>query len=206
MQVPANRCRRRIQKLRDLGDRKAIHLEQLHYQSTLRRQLGERALKLVPDLTTLDGFCRRGLRVAHGFGKDIGASCRSRGREIQPAVDDDPRQPGPERPRKIEPLDVLKRRKKRVLNEIFRVLTVPQESHPERHRPRQIPLDDRSERLTLSVEDASEKLPIHVGVVIRAEHECGASIVLRSRRVGTLTSVTERYQPHTDYEQGGRSV
>jgi hypothetical protein len=78
---------------------------------------------------------------------------------------------------------MLQRREKRVLNEVFRVLSMPEQAHGKRHGPRQVTLDDLPERFTFSVPDARKELAVQVGVVVRAEHECYAPILLRRRRV-----------------------
>ena len=66
---------------------------------------------------------------------------------------------------------MLKRRQKGVLNEVLCVLAMMKEPHRQRHRPRQVPLDDLTECLTLAISDASEKLAFCIRIVAGAKHQ-----------------------------------
>jgi hypothetical protein len=48
---------------------------------------------------------------------------------------------------------------------------MPQQAHRQRHGALEIPLDELTEGLTLSVTNAREKLALAIGAIGRAEHE-----------------------------------
>jgi len=169
--MPANCGRRRIQELRDLGDREAVYLETLYDQPAPLRQCGKRPPKPLSDLAALRRLGGRRTPIAQIVAQNFGRARRSRRRDVQPPIDDDARQPGPERSRQVEAVDMLQRRQKRVLNEILGVLAMPQQPHRERHRSRQIPLDDSPERVTLPIPNAREKLAFSIRISARAKHE-----------------------------------
>ena len=128
-------------------------------------------MELVPNLSPFGGVRRTWPGITHVFPERIDRTCLPRCHLVEPPIDDDPRQPGPERPREIEAVDVLKRREERVLNQILRVFTVPQQTHRQRHCPGEVSLDDSPERVTLTDPNASEKLLVVIGLIVRAKHE-----------------------------------
>src|SRR5205823_6827545 len=91
--------------------------------------------------------------------------------QIQAAIHDDPREPRPEGSRQVEAIDVLKRRQEGILDKILRILAIPKEPHPQRHRPGQIALNDPTKRFSVSALNANEKIAILVGAIVRAKHE-----------------------------------
>src|SRR3954452_22213692 len=109
----------------------------------------------------------------------------------------------------IEALDVLERGEECVLNQIFRVLPVTQQTHRQRHRTREVPLHDPAERITLSDQHASEKLSVLIGLIVRAKHERCAWIVPSTCggrvRIPHLDSGAG-VQLHSLYGQGAKTV
>jgi hypothetical protein len=77
---------------------------------------------------------------------------------------------------------VLQGRQKGVLNQILRVFTMPKNSHRERHRPREVPIHDLTERVPLAGPNEGEKLSVLIGIIVRAKHEWCAWTVLPTCR------------------------
>ena len=128
-------------------------------------------MELVPNFPVLGRVRGRRPGITYVLLQRIDRPSRSRRHLIESPIYDDPRQPGPEWPSEIEAVDVLERGEESVLNEILRVLTVAHEPHRQRHRPREVSLDDTAKRITLTDQNASEKLAVLIGRPVRAKHE-----------------------------------
>jgi hypothetical protein len=66
---------------------------------------------------------------------------------------------------------VLQSSEKGILNEIFRVLAMPQKAHRQRHRALEITLDELAERITVAIPNARKKFALVIGLIGRAKHE-----------------------------------
>ncbi len=102
--------------------------------------------------------------IEHLVWQRLGDSDGARRSEVEPAVHDDPGQPGPEGTRAVERVDVLERGEKGVLGQILGVFPMMKQPDAERERAIEVPLDERSKRVTIALTDTGHQLALFVGI------------------------------------------
>lgn len=177
MQVPADGCCRRVEQLGDLRYREAVDLEELHNQTAARGKTGKHSAEALEHLVPLSQVGWRGMGVGELFGKALGRPNGSGGIEIQPPVQNDASEPGPERSLDVEAVDVLEGGEECVLDEVLGVLAVLEDTRGESDSARQVALDEQAKCLAFPPSNPGQEgallIPLYASVELKI---CGRMI------------------------------
>ena len=167
--MPADGRRRRVEQRGDFRNGESVHLKELDDEPPARRQCIEALPERRVDLRALRRLGWRRTGVGDLLAEIVRApdgSCRG---EIETAIHDDARQPGPERTSCVERVDVLERRQKGILHEIFGVFAVVQDAQRQRDRAREMILDERAECVPVPVPNTKQELVLAFAAGVRGQ-------------------------------------
>jgi hypothetical protein len=149
MQVPPHGGRRRASGLGDVGDGHFLELEELYHQTPSRRKLVERGTELLHEVRSLGLLVRRAVTARDRRIESDGYSDAPRGLGVQAAVHDDASKPRPEWAIELEIIDVTEGGEERILNDVFSISSILEDTRRHGERPWEMALDQRAERAAI---------------------------------------------------------
>src|ERR1041385_4785806 len=181
-------------QLGNLGDRGSFDIVQLDDQALPGRHRRDHGADPVHDFSPLGSLGWRLIPRRDELGKAFPLTAL-RSDHVEGSVRHDSGQPGPERPPDLEIVDVAKRRKESVLNHVFGVRVVANDSHRQPDGARKVETNKLPERLPVTTAGAFDQGAFTVGVGGLLERQLWTKSV-RTNRSGrmhrTLPEETDR--------------